>query len=541
MKLSLNSGGIKQFFLRHGEKLMLGVFVVVFGLMCWSFIKVEKYDKQPQDLLSKVTQVEQKIESSEPKPAMQEAGAVLPEPAFTQQIQELGRDKIDAANYRLIAWNYPLFDRKTRRGQPELLPVSDLQVAANHGALKIGKDKKAGHNWVVVTGLVPVAQQTAIYEAMFRDALMKRGDTDRPQYMTLEVERAIIDPSNPDSEPQWQPLDLGAIGQLYSQFEKVAEDIVPEELRLTAVCMPLPPLLGASHGPEVSHPGLATAAAGAAPAAPAAEQPPVVAAAEQPAGFGGFGAFGAAQEAAPPPQTQPAEEEQVASGAEQLYRIFDFSVQPLQSYRYRTRLALANPNKGMAPQFLQDPSLAQGDRVWTEWSEPSAIVTVPGIFRLWLETVDGARGNNEAEAALVVQKWDSGHAAEVVHRFSDLLRGKLLDETTQANVPDPLKGGAPAPANVVFDTGLALLDMTGGEMLPNTGRPVRAPGEALVLAADGSLTIRSQLSDASQISAAMAAAKPLEPQRRAPKEPAEETSPAPAGALDIFNLQNTDE
>ena len=78
----------------------------------------------------------------------------------------------------------------------------------------------------------------------------------------------------------------------------------------------------------------------------------------------------------------------VLDGAEfRLFRFLDTTVKPGQRYRYRVRLSVRNPNFGIDPQYLADPTSAKGELLPSKESNETAAVVVPDANTLLVQTL----------------------------------------------------------------------------------------------------------------------------------------------------------
>jgi len=230
-----------------------------------------------------------------------------------------------------------------------------------------------------------------------------------------------------------------------------------------------------------------------------------------------------------------------------LYRFFDFNVEPGAHYRYRVRLVLLNPSYEMEPKYLQSPDLANKTYIRSEWSEPSEIISVPLDDRLMLASVNaGRRPSDEPKASLLAVHWDKETGQEIFKEFPVEL-GQWTEfemERRVANAMGPggamgmmggpgmegmmpgmegggpgmtpgMEGGGPgmrpggrgrrgnrprqpASEKVACDADDLGLDIAGGEKLPGRGGMI-APGEILLMTADGVLKVRNDMDDEDDI------------------------------------------
>jgi hypothetical protein len=236
---------------------------------------------------------------------------------------------------------------------------------------------------------------------------------------------------------------------------------------------------------------------------------------------------------------------QATREAIQLFRFFDFTVEPGKRYRYRVCVWLTNPSLGVPAQFRSNlpPELATDRFLKSEWSEPSDIVAVPRDSRLLAGTVKSARTvTTEPAANLMLVHFEEKTGEEKSLDLPDLIRGQLVNYIQDiemifpnpqqgnngqpGNPPDPddppVQGNPPrqAPAGKqnkqtvtnVYHSEALLLDMLGGDRLTSRDQKLTRPGQVLLLDPDGNLTVRGELDDAQSI----ARYKPAPPTTAAP-------------------------
>ena len=80
--------------------------------------------------------------------------------------------------------------------------------------------------------------------------------------------------------------------------------------------------------------------------------------------------------------------QQVAGTDNRLLRFVDTGVKPGESYRYRVKFALRNPNVGLASQHLADVAAAKGEFLVSEFSSETPPVRVPEPVMLMARTID---------------------------------------------------------------------------------------------------------------------------------------------------------
>jgi hypothetical protein len=518
-KPKLDVAGIKNWLLAHGEKVAFGICTLLFLMFVYSALKLESLEDtyEPAKMETLASTVQQHVTSSK---------------------WDAKRENIQVVNYAERAKPKPLAvgtfvtpiplnprdtDPKSKRGKPEILPVEELRVAAGMDlfALKAASGGTGGdatiraQPWAVVTGLVPIAKQRLAYAGAFAEAMEYVPARDVPTYLKPVLERAVVDPAKPD-QLNWEAVpDASAFIATWSvpNSEIVAAKYVDPEL--TA---PLGDLIGKEWDEAISHPKIpldavanSSAPAGAAPGA-------------RPAG----GAAGAPAGATPisPVSTRDASAAganntttaSTATGAEteevqyQLFRAFDYSVQPGKRYRYRVTLVLNNPNSTSLPQHLQDPESAKAPTLASAVSPATALVTIPdGHDVLAGAIVSPGTKYSEPIAKIVVT---AIHAASGLKPGTelDVRRGSLADTP-----PRKVKARNPIDKSVTelevgFDSNILVLDIYGGKELSRKKHdpPITTPGELLLFDANGNMTVRSELDDAAQYNESLVRDEPKE-------------------------------
>jgi hypothetical protein len=196
-----------------------------------------------------------------------------------------------------------------------------------------------------------------------------------------------------------------------------------------------------------------------------------------------------------------------------LFRYFDMTVEPGKQYRYRVRLAVADPNayseaRHLDPEVttrLQKDRKPNGDPLGyrlTEWSEVSPVASVPHaglVYVAGAEPANPANYASEPEAKILIKSLDAAQVAEVAlaEMFSRgtvlNLFGKQPQVIWSATFQSTNADGEPQPSpKFDFRTGLTLMDFDGGEVLGGN-RELKAPARALVMDSTGKMMIESEL------------------------------------------------
>ncbi len=423
MKMKFNSTAMKGFFIEHGEKIGFSLAVIALLYLTYSAFKVGRYDKTPEKMANDARITLENINDPSNVLNPREHNIIMPQPEYAVQV-EGAMTEIDATQFAMVTpWNAPLRDTRVRRDEPEYFPPRGLHLAYGFGAVggKGEKGKYTGRQWVVVTAAVPLGDQLTEYRRLFENALFNDPTLDMPHYAAFAVERAEVKAGAPDAAVEWKNLDVAAIYEAADrEFAAERPDPVNKKYIDTAIADFCPPLVGKQLGDEVAHlPEVPLAinepqAAGAQPNAPAAP-------AAQPGGVPPVRRRGLGEPAREEPQPAaaavPGGKEVVPLVPTKLFRFFDYTVEHNKTYRYRVKLALNNPNKGVVKRFLKKPELAEGETRETDWSDPSDLVTTPPDFYILASDAKvSASAAIEPLARLLIMRYVQNDGVEAPYR-----------------------------------------------------------------------------------------------------------------------------
>jgi hypothetical protein len=123
-----------------------------------------------------------------------------------------------------------------------------------------------------------------------------------------------------------------------------------------------------------------------------------------------------------------------------LFRYFDFDVEPGETYRYRVRLELQNPNYN-APLAATGgvASVREGQTRLTPWSEPTKAITVDETVKYFLTSTQPPRALVYPEARMKVYQYDQD-VGTVVHHELDVGFGQHVGGKAKVEQADPGKG-----------------------------------------------------------------------------------------------------
>jgi len=174
-----------------------------------------------------------------------------------------------------------------------------------------------------------------------------------------------------------------------------------------------------------------------------------------------------------------------------LFRFIDTDVVPGQTYRYRVRFALRNPNVGLAARYLEDPTAARGEFLVSEFSNETPPIRVPEPAMLVARTVpkDVARTMRiRGDAVEVMVLAPAGESGNLSLRSVVTEPGGLANVDTELNAPGKTRFFG---ETVVTDR--ILLDVRGSQedRADSRARTPLPPLEMLFLRPDGSFELVS--------------------------------------------------
>lgn len=521
LKLKFDLPGIKNWMLEHGEKLAFGVVGVVFVLFTYYALQREVLEpsKQPERLRDLATNVSQHLTSSR-WDAQREGVQVI------DYSERAASKPLDIASVALwTPFNPPVTDPKAKRDVPEVLGVEELRVASGYDLFQI-KEAAGGKNeqklatarkaqpWAVVTALVPVERQKQEFERAFAHAVGADSKRDFPQYYAPLLERCEFDESHPEKE-DWKQVPFAK--QYEDQWIQDGGEIVSKKYVDSDLTGRLGQLVNnGKWGESVSHPKVPLEGEESQPVG----QPDTL---EEPA------PTGKNEEDAKKGsrfQSSKREEErrtQASSGnvakAEpkpveyRLLRVFDYSAEPGKTYRYRVIIGLKNPNFGRPQQYLKKPESAGIEDLTSQPSSVSPVVTIPDGHGVLAGQVEPGSRHTEPSAKLLVTAIDADEGLEAAIELDKVYRGTIANVTEQAvKVKDP-QSNAVKSLTRDFHSNILLLDIYGGWDLPGKRRipAITAPGELLIMDANGNMTVRNELDDQAQYERSIVRDQPVEP------------------------------
>lgn len=160
-----------------------------------------------------------------------------------------------------------------------------------------------------------------------------------------------------------------------------------------------------------------------------------------------------------------------------LFRYLDFDVVPGETYRYRVRLEVRNPNYRRSLGHAVSASVVQGATRFTPWSEPTTPVEVEPLARYFVTDLGQARRRAGVEARMKVYQYDveAGTTIEETFRINC---GQTIGGSARTTRPNPVKGVV-EEGIYAFRTSHRLVDgMADLELLPADHPDLRLPSDS---------------------------------------------------------------
>ncbi len=421
--------------------------------------------------------------------------------------------------------------------------------------------------FIAGTAVMPHKEMFEAFQLAFRDASGYLMQRDIPIYYNLQLERADVTGRSVDTLTD-KDYAMVANRAMYLTYAKkywsgFAKEIVPGEYRDNALTTYIPPILLDDYRPYTIHPliplekpipayGAAAFAANAANTAAVDDNEPMIFATPgggiaggygggmdfsmDPMGMGNYGGYGMGTG---------------GIGADpvdyKLIRFYDIenpsnpgSVRTGRLYVYRVRVSIMDPNFPMNPAIqprgstlaedvykrVADLTLAAeeaGGRTsaknydprrgyvferWTDWSEPSAPVSLPDKSEYFVgpitpatskpATVGGRQvmySRDEPSAKMVTTQFDDTYKVRVPMTIN-VTDGTVLSAKGTADVVDPITLEVKKLPDAEIITSTTVIDLDGGQPLEiSAGEEMIQPALMLLFDNEGRLTVSDETSD----------------------------------------------
>jgi len=141
-KISLSKESIVDFFLNHGEKLVVGLFAALAGTLVWGGIdavrsKPAKRDQLPGVIVEHAGRTKKHIEDSKGPPA-----DTSKRPSLTRQVEPWKSNVVVAPPVATIL-SAPLSDELAKRAAPEVFPLVDVHVRPGWAVIAVPANQLA--------------------------------------------------------------------------------------------------------------------------------------------------------------------------------------------------------------------------------------------------------------------------------------------------------------------------------------------------------------------------------------------------------------
>lgn len=402
---------------------------------------------------------------------------------------------------------------RLKREDDEPREGSEPEFANPYYGMGLGQgDKAEGYRWVVMTGLVPLAEQQREFFESLAVTTSNLRDQDIVHFVGFRVQRAEVKSEDqPLSELQWEELKLEELRKEMERWAEVSPELVRESAVAGNLCSALPPLIDREWDyREVVHPEMHDAVLEVEDVLDQAqaqlkkkeeeangqEDP------EKPrdSNYFNFASVGLGSSLYAEEYDRRFAETQLESAGAvandqeyRMFRFFDFKVEPRKKYRYRVQLVMRNPNYKIPAKFLEDPTLAEKEFIECPWSEPSKVIEIPDNSHILASSAKPAMVTKDGNVNVMIRQWNKRQGVNAAKKF-EVSRGEVANFRQQeAKIITP--GSQNVQTKLMnFVTDSLLVDFTGGAKIRLRGRAVE-PARTLFMTEDGRLRSYEELED----------------------------------------------
>ena len=176
-----------------------------------------------------------------------------------------------------------------------------------------------------------------------------------------------------------------------------------------------------------------------------------------------------------------------------MIRALDFTPRPDNSYRYRVRIVVFNPNHNRDD--VSPGVNTKATELFGPWSEPTDEVNMPAdVSAFAMGTLPAAR--SDVKVNFQVVRFEEQNGVTIPRKFA-ASPGEVIGEVSSADIPTS-EGTGKRIKPVDFNTHQIVLDAAGGQQsLPSgfAGGALDRPVLTLLLRPDGSVLARSEAED----------------------------------------------
>ena len=385
-------------------------------------------------------------------------------------------------------------------GDPEDAEKKDEKEGTEAPSKEITK----GYRWVVLTGVLDHAKLVANY----RDAL-KNSAVAHPNYRRLDLQRQTL--QSDDSWSKWESVSDKERYRVLDNLPEVDDELAPDNVLPSNLVDPLPFLKAglwekvhiASLVPKEKKeiPKAAGSAGGMMGNAmmpgmmgSAGMRPGMMGSAGMMPGMMGAGMMGGGMTGA---------SENVgdwkSDAKKVMIRAFDFTAKEDETYRYRVRIVVFNPNKGR--EDVSPGVNTKAEELQGPWSQETDAVNMPPDVMPYARGTDPPNAASDMKVVFQVIRFHPLDGVTVPRNFS-ASPGEVIGEPRTADVPVS-DGSGKKSKTIDFTSHQIVLDVfankkTGGyQQLPAgfIGAPIVKPALALLLRPDGSVVVHNEADD----------------------------------------------
>lgn len=247
MKLQFDKHAIQDFFIRHVEKIVAGLFVVVALMILYGALGAGGYDKRPTELVRAADNAKAHVEKDRTEDLKKDPKLRVEDyPAVAKRSRNPVEEKYYAHTQ---PWDQPVGKRDVRRGSAPLLAVRSLEAHADRGTLELMRSdgitagaRTVGRRWVLLTGVVPVREQFQAFREAYAGSAYYDPNTDVPEWLYFVVERAEAAPGRPLDGAEYVPFDVQKLRSVIQEINDftIQQDAYPEWTSIQRLALPLP-------------------------------------------------------------------------------------------------------------------------------------------------------------------------------------------------------------------------------------------------------------------------------------------------------------
>ncbi len=371
------------------------------------------------------------------------------------------------------------------------------------------KEITKGYRWVAITGVLDHVKLLENYRAA-----LKNANIAHPNYARLDLQRRTLQEDGTWSA--WEDVDEGKNLDILDNLPYAEEELAPEKVRPDNLVDPLP-FLKAGLWAKVHVARFVSKEALDLPKEPEPEQKGMAGmmggrgmmqdqmAAMMQSNSGMRGSMQSAMQ-----QNQMSMMNMMGSGvgssesagnfwkseeSQVMIRALDFTAERGNSYRYRVRIVVFNPNFGrddIAPAVNKKDKYLEGP-----WSKSTDIVTMPPDIEPYAVNYLPPNAQSGAKLRFQVISFNPTDGWTVPRRV-DAGVGDVIGDMARVEVPRS-DGSGSKREMMDFRTHQLVLDIDGGDYqnLPTgiTGPPVERPALTALLRQDGSMAIHTMIED----------------------------------------------